>query len=285
MAAATTSVKSIAFRDLAQGLATQIVDQLAGEFENELSQWSAETDRLRSELSKAADLMRICIGREKQLHEILEELTGQQALNVNTGHEAPVKTGVVIPRALSVEQSVSAPIVYSAPPVSTVQQPMSSRHGYGVSPKYYAQAKQLLESVAELENEINKISFMLDTSCFNASIGVHRASPACIMAAPPAQQSFPHRTHAAHVRSSRSVSKTPAGRPLHVSTPSTPYPEVTYCATTPGPRIALQPRGIVSPGHPAPLLEPVAQQGGCIVQTPPIVRCACPTTAMPMMSH
>lgn len=262
----------------------QMIDQLTSKFENEMSQWSAEAHRLRAELSKAAELMRICIGREKLLHEMLEELTGQQAPNANTGHETLSKTGLVNSgndRLLSAGRSLGAPFVYAAPPVSTAQQPMSPRHGYGVPPRYFAQAKQLLDSVAELENEISRISFVLDTPLVDASNCAHRSCPASIVVATPAHQAVPYRTHSAHLRTSRSVSATPAGRLLHSSRPSTPH----LCAAAEGQRVALPCQGMVSPSHPIPSFVPMMQPQGGIAQPPPMVRGSCPTTAMSMMAH
>lgn len=275
-------MKGSAFRDFAQGLAMQIVDQLACEFENEVSQWSAETSRLRSELSKAAELMRTCIGREKQLHDMLEELTGQQPTKLSTGHDTPANAGELhsgSARMLSAERSLSAPLVYAAPTAPGCPPLISSRHAHGVSQMHYAQAKQLLDSIADLENEVNRISFVLATPPqFVDSNARLRTCSSSIVAAAPAQLPFQFGTSPALVRPPRSVSVTAGGRSFRASAPATPYPEVVFSTLAEGPRIAVQ--RSISPCHAVPVLVPVMHPDGNVTQPAPIMHCPTPKTVM-----
>lgn len=170
MASAVSNPKGSAFRELAAQLAMQIVDQLTNEFEQEVSQMSQETVRLRSELAKAADFMRTCIDRERQLHEMLEELTGQQQLNTQP-LESPNKSLAMLGtraascRALPPQRVQSSTITYGAPPASTSGTCTTMRqHAVAqASSNYSVVAQRLLEAIAEMEQEVNRISVILQT--------------------------------------------------------------------------------------------------------------------------
>lgn len=71
--------KIAAFRDFAATLAGQVVEQLCTEFEREVGVMYKELVQYRNELGRVAELLGHQLGREKQLHEMLDTMANHHS--------------------------------------------------------------------------------------------------------------------------------------------------------------------------------------------------------------
>lgn len=69
----------------------QVVDQLCTEFEREVSQMTQDIVRYRGELARCADLLAYQLGKEKQYHNMLENIAGNSSTLVGKAAEVGQK--------------------------------------------------------------------------------------------------------------------------------------------------------------------------------------------------
>lgn len=69
----------------------QVVDQLCHEFEREVSQMTQDIVRYRGELARCADLLAFQLGKEKQYHNMLENIAGNSSTLVGKAAEVGQK--------------------------------------------------------------------------------------------------------------------------------------------------------------------------------------------------
>mmetsp|Transcript_103458 Transcript_103458/g.194625 ORF Transcript_103458/g.194625 Transcript_103458/m.194625 type:complete len:246 (+) Transcript_103458:32-769(+) len=77
---------SMQFREIVGQLAAQLSEQLIEEHEREVSMLHTEVSRLRSELSRVAELARSSLVRESQLQDQLEQATQAQAADAQAAY-------------------------------------------------------------------------------------------------------------------------------------------------------------------------------------------------------
>eukprot|EP00490_Sorites_sp_Unknown_P010643 CAMPEP_0114654522 /NCGR_PEP_ID=MMETSP0191-20121206/10533_1 /TAXON_ID=126664 /ORGANISM="Sorites sp." /LENGTH=253 /DNA_ID=CAMNT_0001870031 /DNA_START=49 /DNA_END=807 /DNA_ORIENTATION=- len=81
--------KVAAFRSFCQ----QVVDQVCIEFEREVSQMSKDIILYRGELARCADLLAFQLGKEKEYHNMLENIAGNSSMLVGKAQEVGQKHG------------------------------------------------------------------------------------------------------------------------------------------------------------------------------------------------
>lgn len=151
------TASSQAFRNFASQLHAQVVDQLCQEHEREVFTMAHEVVMYRIELERVAELLASQLGREKQLHAMLESLAGHQANVCNS----TMQLGGSITDKHQMHEIVEAMYQQTTMQMATTYNQMNQANE--ISQSHMAQADQLKEPMITAENELNRIMGLLST--------------------------------------------------------------------------------------------------------------------------
>lgn len=131
----------------------QVVDQLCNEFEREVSQMTQDIVRYRGELARCADLLAFQLGKEKQYHNMLENIAGNSSTLVGkaaeVGQKHSANEGVKMQMHQMLEQMFEGGKgVYA--------------EGFGTLDEHRQIAETHLQTSAELQNQSAAISKELE---------------------------------------------------------------------------------------------------------------------------
>jgi len=149
------TLKVGAFREFAATLAGQVVEQLAQEFEREVNVMYADLWMYRTELERVAELLGHQVGREKQLHEMLQQMGDVHSTMVAQmeGLKRQEPDARVLHEMLDQMQNQSLSVVNSQ------LSGMSSAHM--VAAANSQKSKELQEPMISAEMEFNRILQLL----------------------------------------------------------------------------------------------------------------------------
>lgn len=181
-----TGAKIDAFRQFASTLAVQVVEQMCGEFEREVSTMWNDVVAYRIELERVAELLGHQLHREKTLHEMMQNMGEIQSSMVAqaeglTRNQPDVKSIHDMVAQLH-EQHVN--VVNSTLSGMSQAQTVATSHAM--------QAKQLEEPMISAEVEFNRIMQLLQVPL------VPGAMPSVTMAQVPQQNGAPPRPMMQH---------------------------------------------------------------------------------------
>jgi len=153
------TVKVNAFRQFAATIFAQVSDQLCSEFEREVVTLTDDLVMYRTELARRGELLAMQLGREKQLHGMLENIAGNShSLVANAQDVGKGQPGVdaakdqmhsMLEQMFGAHQNV----------VSQTIGHVSEAHL--VTNQHLAQAKELHNQALTAENELNRIMAIL----------------------------------------------------------------------------------------------------------------------------
>jgi len=154
-------VKVTAFRQFASNLLTQLMEQLCSEFEREVSQMTEDVVLYQAELARCGELLAHQLGRERQLHGMLENIAG------NTGNLAASagelgKSGSNESFRRQMHEMVEQLFGHSTHLLSNTVNGVNEAHS--VAYNHLALAKELQNQTQNAENELNRIMALLNTS-------------------------------------------------------------------------------------------------------------------------
>eukprot|EP00928_Gymnodinium_smaydae_P063879 TRINITY_DN47357_c0_g1_i1.p1 TRINITY_DN47357_c0_g1~~TRINITY_DN47357_c0_g1_i1.p1 ORF type:complete len:288 (+),score=68.17 TRINITY_DN47357_c0_g1_i1:112-864(+) len=153
---AGTGQKIMAFREFASSLAAQVVEQLCIEYEREVNTMYQDLVTYRNELGRVAELLGHQLGREKQLHEMLEAMHIHSHAVASQGHQAAAGAADSKDLHNMVDQIAQQHSNISA----SMLQGMSQAHT--VAQTHAMAARQLQEPLINAENEFNRICKLLE---------------------------------------------------------------------------------------------------------------------------
>mmetsp|Transcript_101772 Transcript_101772/g.287036 ORF Transcript_101772/g.287036 Transcript_101772/m.287036 type:complete len:299 (-) Transcript_101772:149-1045(-) len=163
------------FREFAGTLAAQVVEQLCNEFEREVNVMYSDLVQYRNELGRVAEILGNQLGRERQLHEMLET---QSAYQMNMSTQAQ-QAALQQPQSKSLHDLVDRYAVQQNQISATMLQGMSQARA--VASHHATTAKQLEEPLINAENEFNRIMQLLSVPM------ISMATPQATTARTPAQ--------------------------------------------------------------------------------------------------
>lgn len=152
-----TVQKVAAFKDLASSLASQIVDQLTGEFEREVTILYTDLANYRSELARVTELLGQQLGRERQLHEMLETMSSHHTTITSQAQQVAAQQ----PNSKEIHEMVDRMVGQQSSIINTTLQGMNQAHS--VAQSHAAQAKLLQEPMVDAEAEFSRIMQILQS--------------------------------------------------------------------------------------------------------------------------
>eukprot|EP00928_Gymnodinium_smaydae_P027292 TRINITY_DN21148_c0_g1_i1.p1 TRINITY_DN21148_c0_g1~~TRINITY_DN21148_c0_g1_i1.p1 ORF type:complete len:254 (-),score=34.99 TRINITY_DN21148_c0_g1_i1:295-1056(-) len=155
--AAKPAVKVQAFRNFAMQLMAQVTEQLCQEYEREVAMLTNDVMSYRNELTRVADLLAHQLGRERQLHGILDQMNQHHANIANAAHQVASQQPNKQMLMEMVEQVCGTQSQIMNSTLNSVSQASA------VSQTHTAHAKQLQDPMISAENELNRIMQMLQT--------------------------------------------------------------------------------------------------------------------------
>jgi len=150
-----------AFRDFATQLALQVVEQLCVEYEREVSQLYNDCLVYRHELERVAALLGAQLLRERELHNMLEKMADHQG-NIASSAQMLAQQS---PNSQQLHELVDQLVAQHQGILGSTLQGMSQAHS--VAHAHAAHAKQLQEPLISAENELVRITSMLQTPMIN----------------------------------------------------------------------------------------------------------------------
>eukprot|EP00928_Gymnodinium_smaydae_P070452 TRINITY_DN54282_c0_g1_i1.p1 TRINITY_DN54282_c0_g1~~TRINITY_DN54282_c0_g1_i1.p1 ORF type:complete len:277 (-),score=48.90 TRINITY_DN54282_c0_g1_i1:149-979(-) len=156
-------VKVQAFRQFAQQLAAQVADQLCMEFEREVSVLTTDVMTYRNELARVAELLANQLGRERQLHSLLESLAGHHLSIANNANLAMQQQQ---PDRRQLHDMVEQMFGMHADVMNATSQGVNQ--ALEVSQSHAMQAKQMQDTLISAEGELNRIMQLLSAPPVNA---------------------------------------------------------------------------------------------------------------------
>lgn len=152
-------VKVNAFRQFASQLAAQVTEQLCAEFEREVNLITEELVVYRTELARCGELLAHQLGREKQLHGMLENIAGNtgslasSAADIGNRHASQETTKA------QMHEMVEQMFGHSTSLVNTTMSGVNETHHMAHS--HLAQARELQNQSLNAETELNRIMSIL----------------------------------------------------------------------------------------------------------------------------
>lgn len=150
-----------AFRDFAMQLAVQVVDQLCVEYEREVSQLYNDCLVYRHELERVAALLGSQLLRERELHNMLEKMADHQG-NIASSAQMLAQQS---PNSQALHELVDQLVAQHQGILGSTLQGMTQAHS--VAHAHAAHAKQLQEPLISAENELVRITQMLQVPMIN----------------------------------------------------------------------------------------------------------------------
>eukprot|EP00927_Polykrikos_kofoidii_P061215 TRINITY_DN5607_c1_g1_i1.p2 TRINITY_DN5607_c1_g1~~TRINITY_DN5607_c1_g1_i1.p2 ORF type:complete len:295 (+),score=65.92 TRINITY_DN5607_c1_g1_i1:81-965(+) len=261
-----TSQKVSAFRDFATSLVAQVVEQVTGEYEREVTMLYTDLVNYRTELARVTELLGQQLGRERQLHEMLETMSNHHTTITSQAQQVAQQQ----PNSKEIHELVDRMVGQQASIINTTLQGMSQAHS--VAQNHAAQAKLLQEPMLDAENEFSRVMHMLQgpasamTSMNASGCGASCGGGSCggTMPAPSVTHAHQPRTFPApHVQQQQAARSTPPVSPCMGG-------QVAYRQIPPGgvsPRTQVH---VMHGGHQPPAyMSPGPPQATTIVQTPP----------------
>eukprot|EP00927_Polykrikos_kofoidii_P050235 TRINITY_DN44155_c0_g1_i1.p1 TRINITY_DN44155_c0_g1~~TRINITY_DN44155_c0_g1_i1.p1 ORF type:complete len:274 (+),score=36.12 TRINITY_DN44155_c0_g1_i1:90-911(+) len=151
--------KVSAFRDLASSLASslasQIVEQLTSEYEKSVTSLLVELTNYRTELAGVTDLLGKQLGRERQLHEMLDAMSNHH--NTITAQAQAVAQQQ--PNSKEIHELVDRMVGQHSSIIHSTLQGMTQVHS--AAQVHAAQAKLLEEPMHNAEQEFSRVMSML----------------------------------------------------------------------------------------------------------------------------
>ncbi|CAL1149847.1 unnamed protein product [Cladocopium goreaui] len=154
-------VKVTAFRQFASNLVTQLMEQLCVEFEREVSTLTEDLVLYQAELARCGELLAHQLGRERQLHGMLENIAG------NTGNLAASagelgKSGSNEAFRRQMHELVEQLFGHSTHLLSNTVNGVNEAHS--VAYNHLTLAKELQNHAQNTEQELNRIMSLLGAS-------------------------------------------------------------------------------------------------------------------------
>eukprot|EP00928_Gymnodinium_smaydae_P016551 TRINITY_DN16231_c0_g1_i2.p2 TRINITY_DN16231_c0_g1~~TRINITY_DN16231_c0_g1_i2.p2 ORF type:complete len:306 (-),score=49.78 TRINITY_DN16231_c0_g1_i2:59-871(-) len=168
-----------AFRTFASQLAAQVVEQLCTEYEREVSIMWNDLVSYRNELGRVAELLGTQLTRERQLHELVENMAGHHA-NIASSAQMAAQNQ---PNARALHEMVDQMFGQSASVLNTTIQGVSQAHA--VARESHMSAKGLEEPLINAENEYQRIMQLLSSPLIPGQ------APQPTVASPPSQRTPP----------------------------------------------------------------------------------------------
>mmetsp|Transcript_136796 Transcript_136796/g.236926 ORF Transcript_136796/g.236926 Transcript_136796/m.236926 type:complete len:253 (-) Transcript_136796:146-904(-) len=154
--------KVIAFREFAAQLAAQVVEQMSTEFEREVSVLYNDVLMYRGELTRVAELLGHQLGRERQLHQMMEKMH-EHSTNIASSTQYLTAQSTSAQQLHDVlDQVLGQHKGQIAGTLSGVNQLHSSVE------RQLSQAKQMSDSLITAENEFSRITQLLQTPTITA---------------------------------------------------------------------------------------------------------------------
>jgi len=224
----STVVKITVFREFAATLAGQVVEQLCGEYEREVTVMYNDLVQQRQELARVAELLGHQLGREKQLHEMLENMS-QHHVNLGNHHQQVAST--MQPASKDIHDALDRTMGQQVQISATVMQNMSQAHA--VTQQNVMNAKQLQEPLINAENEFNRIMQLLSVPLMSM------ATPQPTMAKLPGVQP--------------ALVRMPAGMGAPMTPPASPYAGSPYAGMGQPPMAPFAQPGMIAGSSPVRL--------------------------------
>eukprot|EP00931_Biecheleriopsis_adriatica_P058541 TRINITY_DN34887_c0_g1_i1.p1 TRINITY_DN34887_c0_g1~~TRINITY_DN34887_c0_g1_i1.p1 ORF type:complete len:371 (+),score=50.70 TRINITY_DN34887_c0_g1_i1:56-1114(+) len=152
-------VKVNAFRQFASGLMAQVTEQLCVEFEREVSVITEELVGYRTELARCGELLAHQLGREKQLHGMLESIAGTTGHLAASAGDFTQKHGANEGVKQQMHELVEQMFGHSSTLLSSTVNGVNETHS--VANTHLSQAKELQNQSLDAENELNRIMGLL----------------------------------------------------------------------------------------------------------------------------
>eukprot|EP00929_Paragymnodinium_shiwhaense_P070121 TRINITY_DN35494_c0_g1_i1.p1 TRINITY_DN35494_c0_g1~~TRINITY_DN35494_c0_g1_i1.p1 ORF type:complete len:315 (-),score=71.96 TRINITY_DN35494_c0_g1_i1:31-975(-) len=165
MPPAAPHVKVQAFRQFANQLCIQVTEQLCEEFEREVNALTQDVLVYRNEMVRVAELLANQLGRERQLHEMLNSLAGHHANLATQAQQVSANKG---PNKEAVHRIVEQMFGETENIINTHTQGWSQASA--ISQSHMDNAKQLQEPMISAENELGRIMSMLQQQGVSASV-------------------------------------------------------------------------------------------------------------------
>jgi len=264
-------VKVNAFRQFASQLAAQVTEQLCAEFEREVSIITEELVVYRTELARCGELLAHQLGREKQLHGMLENIAGNTGSLASSAAEVGQRHSASEQTKAQMHDMVEQMFGHSSTLLNSTVNGVNEAHS--VAHSHLAQAKELQNQSLNAENELNRIMSILGAPPIQAQTPRTTSAPVPQV---PQPQMFPGQ-----------VSSSMGGMPPQ-SAQSMPGG-----ARTPVPSNGFPAPAQMIPGQPVQMMGPPGQpmvfqggMGGPFAPTSPISRVSVVTSpnasGMPM---
>eukprot|EP00930_Biecheleria_cincta_P024274 TRINITY_DN17384_c0_g1_i1.p1 TRINITY_DN17384_c0_g1~~TRINITY_DN17384_c0_g1_i1.p1 ORF type:complete len:309 (+),score=38.48 TRINITY_DN17384_c0_g1_i1:42-929(+) len=152
-------VKVNAFRQFASQLAAQVTEQLCAEFEREVSLITEELVVYRTELARCGELLAHQLGREKQLHSMLENIAGNTGSLASSAADIGHRHASQESTKAQMHEMVEQMFGHSTSLVNTTMSGVNEAHHMAHS--HLAQARELQNQSISAENELNRIMNIL----------------------------------------------------------------------------------------------------------------------------
>lgn len=149
--------KIYAFREFAQTLCAQVVEQLCAEFERESRVMFDDLVQYRNELERVAELLGHQLGRERQLHDLLDSMSGHSsniaAHVLNVAQQSPSNSS-------HIHQTLDDNAAQNRQVVDSLMRGMQMSNS--VAQQHLQQVQALHEPRINAENEFNRICKLLE---------------------------------------------------------------------------------------------------------------------------
>eukprot|EP00929_Paragymnodinium_shiwhaense_P070888 TRINITY_DN3599_c0_g2_i1.p1 TRINITY_DN3599_c0_g2~~TRINITY_DN3599_c0_g2_i1.p1 ORF type:complete len:259 (+),score=57.58 TRINITY_DN3599_c0_g2_i1:61-837(+) len=153
------TVKVEAFRGFVSTLFAQVTEQMCNEFEREVAMLTDDVSLYRTELARCGELLAHQLGREKQLHGILEAIAGNSGTLVANAQDVGKNHEQLHGTKEHMHDMVETLFGHSAMVVNSLGQGVSEAHVQ--THNHLAQAKELQNQALTAENELNRIMSIL----------------------------------------------------------------------------------------------------------------------------
>lgn len=153
------NVKVEGFRSFVQTLFAQVGEQMCAEFEREVAQLTDDVATYRTELARCGELLAMQLGREKQLHGMLESIAGNSGTLVGNVNDIGKTHEQLHDSKSKMHDMVEQMFGHSAMAVSSAVQGVSEAHMQ--THTHLQQAKEMQNQALTAENELNRIMSIL----------------------------------------------------------------------------------------------------------------------------
>lgn len=153
------TVKVEAFRGFIQTVFAQVAEQMCSEFEREVAMLTDDVATYRTELARCGELLAVQLGREKQLHGMLESIAGNSGTLVANAEDIGKSHAQLTDHKSQMHDMVEMMFGKSTHALNSTFQGVNEAHS--INHTHLAQAKELQNQALTAENELNRIMSLL----------------------------------------------------------------------------------------------------------------------------